>query len=179
MASQVNCAPNGKPGFPTPSGKWEITSSLLKEVESDPFPTWVDIKEGLQNEALVKDYPLILTTGTRIQSTFRSQHLNIPGLVKRQPMAEAVIHTADASPRNISTGDKVMVKTVRGAIEFCARVTDDILKGVVEVNMGGGNPIQAEGWRSHNINLITDDKNRNDVVGFPVYKALLCDVAKI
>ena len=138
----------------------------------------MDVKEGLQNEALVKDFPLILTTGTRIQSTFRSQHLNIPGLVKRQPNAEAIIHASDASPRNISTGDRVRVKTTRGAVDFLARVTEDILEGVVEVNMGGGSPIQVKGWRNHNINMITDDKNRNDVVGFPVYKAMLCDVEK-
>jgi len=31
---------------------------------------------------LAQKYPLILTAGTRIQSTFRSQHLNIPGLLK-------------------------------------------------------------------------------------------------
>lgn len=171
--------PDGKPGFPTPSGKWEITSSTLQDINSDPFPTWVRPKEGLENEALVKDYPLILTTGTRIQSTFRSQHLNIPGLVKRQPMAEAVIHPNDATLRNISTGNKVMVKTARGDVEFTARVTENILKGVVEVNMGGGSPIQVEGWRNSNINMITDDKNYNDVVGFPVYKALLCDVVRI
>ncbi len=170
--------PDGKPGFPTPSGKWEISSSLLKEVDADPFPSWLNVKEGLQNEALVKDYPLILTTGTRIQSTFRSQHLNIPGLVKRQPNAEAIINTGDARRRNISTGDRVMVNTIRGAVEFSARVTEDIVEGVVEVNMGGGSPIQADGWRNRNVNMITDDNNRNDVVGFPVYKALLCDVEK-
>lgn len=171
--------PDGKPGFPTPSGKWEIISSRLKEAGADPFPTWVNSKEGLRNEALVKDYPLILTTGTRIQSSFRSQHLNIPGLIKRQPMAEAILHTSDARPRNISTGDRVRVKTRRGTVEFSARVTPDIRKGVVEVNMGGGSPIQAKGWRNSNINLITDSENRNDVVGFPVYKALLCDVEKL
>jgi anaerobic selenocysteine-containing dehydrogenase len=120
-----------------------------------------------------------LTTGTRIQSTFRSQHLNIPGLLKLQPSAEVLIHPNDALPRHISTGDKVKVKTVRGEVQFTARVTEDILRGVVEVNQGGGSPIQAEGWRESNANVLTDDKNRDPISGFPVFKALLCEVEKV
>ena len=170
---------DGKPGFLTPSGKWEITSSVLKEYGCNPFPIYEEVKEGPQNEKLVKDYPLILTTGVRIQSTFRSQHLNIPGLLKRQPKAEALIHPDDASSRNISTGDKVRVKTIRGEVIFTARVTSDILKGVVEVNQGGGSPIQAEGWKESNVNFLTDDKNRDPISGFPVFKALLCEVEKV
>ena len=169
---------DGKPGFPTPTGKWEIISTLLKQAGADPFPTWLNVKEGIQNDTLVKDYPLILTTGTRIQSTFRSQHLNIMGLVKRQPNAEALIHPDDAAKRNIKTGDRVLVETIRGKVDFIARITDNIFNGVIEVNMGGGNPFQVTGWRHRNVNLITDDENRNEVVGFPVYKAMLCDVQK-
>ena len=170
---------DGKPGFLTPSGKWEITSSVLKEYGCNPFPIYEEVKEGPQNEKLVKDYPLTLTTGVRIQSTFRSQHLNIPGLLKRQPKAEALIHPDDASSRNISNGDKVRVKTIRGEVIFTARVTSDILKGVVEVNQGGGSPIQAEGWKESNVNFLTDDKNRDPISGFPVFKALLCEVEKV
>jgi len=170
---------DGKPGFPTPSGKWEITSLVLKDYGYNPFPAYEEVAEGPQNKNLVKDYPLTLTTGVRIQSTFRSQHLNIPGLLKLQPNAEALIHPDDAKLRNISTGDKVRVKTVRGEVQFIARVTSDILQGVVEVNEGGGSPIQAEGWRESNVNFLTDDKNRDPISGFPVFKALLCEVEKI
>jgi hypothetical protein len=51
------------------------------------------------------------------------------------------------------------------------------MNGVVEVNQGGGTPIQAEGWRGSNVNLLTDDQN--PLSGFPVFKALLCQVKKI
>ena len=78
-----------------------------------------------------------------------------------------------------STGDNVKIKTVRGEVRFTARVTEDILPGVVEVNQGGGSPIQAEGWRESNVNLVTDDKNRDPISGFPVLKALLCEVEKM
>jgi len=170
---------DGKPGFPTPSGKWEITSARLKDFGYNPFPAYEEVKEGPENKNLVKNYPLTLTTGARIQSTFRSQHLNIPGLLKLQPRAEALIHTDDAHQRNISAGDRIRVKTVRGEVHFTARVTSDILQGVVEVNEGGGSPIQAEGWKENNVNYLTDDKNRDSISGFPVFKALLCEVEKV
>ena len=169
---------DGKPGFPTPSGKWEISSSILENHGYTPLPVYVDVSEGSENEDLTGDFPLSLTTGARIQSTFRSQHLNIPGLLKLQPAAEALIHPDDASPRGISSGDNVKVKTVRGEVRFIARVTSATFQGVVEVNEGGGSPIQAEGWRNSNVNLITDETNRDPISGFPVLKALLCEIEK-
>ena len=59
-----------------------------------------------------------------------------------------------------------------------ARVTEDIVPGVVEVNMGGGGPVGAEAWQAANVNELTDFYNRDPILGFPVYKALLCDVVK-
>ncbi|MCP4575378.1 MAG: molybdopterin-dependent oxidoreductase [Deltaproteobacteria bacterium] len=174
-----NLRPDGKPGFPTPSGKWEITSSILENLGHNPLPVYIDVVEGPENKNLTGDYPLTLTTGARIQSTFRSQHLNIPGLLKLQPTAEALIHPADAAPREITTGDKVRVRSPHGEVPYTARVTRDIIQGTVEVNMGGGSPFQAAGWRDSNANYLTDEKNRDSISGFPVYKALLCEVEKV
>ena len=38
------------------------------------------------------EYPLVLNTGARIQSTFRSQHLNVPGLVRLQEHPQVLIN---------------------------------------------------------------------------------------
>jgi len=172
--------PDGKPGFATPSGKWEISSTLLKQFGYDPLPVYTPVSEGPQNDALSGDFPLTLSSGARInQSTFRSQHQNIPSLVKLQPHAEAILHPDDAQSRSISTGEKVWVKTTRGKVQFTARVTEKIAKGVVEVNSGGGAPNQVDGWKDSNINLLTDDQNRDPISGFPVFKALLCEVEKV
>ncbi len=146
---------------------------MLEEYGYDAFPAYAEPKEGPQNKALVKDYSLTFTSGARIQSTFRSQHLNIPGLLQMQPNAEVLIHPDDAQSRGIVTGDKVKVKTVRGNVKFTARVTSNIMPGVVEVNSGGGTPVQAEGWKDSNVNFLTDENNRDSISGFPVFKALL------
>ena len=171
---------DGNPGFETPSGKFEISSQLLKKYDYDPLPVYQEPTEGpIGSPELVKDFPLILTTGTRIQSAFRSQHLNIPGLLKLQDKPNILIHPEDAEKRGIQHGDKVWVKTKRGRVPFYAKVTERIVKGVIEANMGGGGPLQPKEWREANVNQLTDPENRDPISGFPVFKALLCEVEKV
>ena len=68
---------------------------------------------------------------------FRSQHLNVPGLLKLQDKPYVLINPADAAERGIMDGDRVAVSTRRKCMLY-ARVTEDVLPGQVEVNMGGG-----------------------------------------
>jgi anaerobic selenocysteine-containing dehydrogenase len=165
------------PGFETPSGKFEITSNLLKKYGYDPLPIYQEPSEGpLGSPELLKEFPLVLTTGTRIQSAFRSQHLNIPGLLRLQDKPNILIHPGDAERRGIRNGDKVWVKTKRGRVPFYAKVTKRITEGVIEANMGGGGPLQPQNWREANVNELTDPENRDPISGFPVFKALLCEV---
>jgi anaerobic selenocysteine-containing dehydrogenase len=171
---------DGKPGFETPSGKFEISSNLLKRYGFDPLPVYQEPSEGpIGSPELAEEFPLVLTTGTRIQSAFRSQHLNIPGLLKLQDKPNILIHPEDAKPRGIREGDRVWVRTKRGKVPFYAKVTERIIKGVIEANMGGGGPLQPKEWREANVNELTDPENRDPISGFPVFKALLCEVEKI
>lgn len=171
---------DGKPGFETPSGKMEIVSSMLMKYGYDGLPTYTEPKEGpLANPRLAAKYPLVLNTGARIQSTFRSQHLNIPGLLKLQPEPLVLIHPVDAEARGIKDGERVWVESPRGRVPYTAKVTDAVLPGAVEVNVGGGGPMQAKPWREANANYLTDPYNRDPVSGFPVLKALLCEVRRM
>jgi len=168
---------DGKPGFETPSGKFEISSDLLKKYGYPPLPVYQEPSEGpIGSPELTKEYPLVLTTGTRIQSAFRSQHLNIPGLFKLQEKPNILIHPEDAKARGIQDGDRVWVRTKRGSVPFYAKVTERIVRGVIEANMGGGGPLQPKEWREANVNDLTDPENRDPISGFPVFKALLCEV---
>lgn len=170
---------DGKPGFNTPSGKVELTSSMLQRYGYDGLPVYVEPTEGpLGSPEVYKKYPLVLNTGARLQSAFRSQHLNIPGLLKLQPKPQVLIHPVDAGVRGISDGGRVWVESPRGKVGVWAKVTDEVMTGQVELNVGGGSPIQAEEWREANANFVTDLENRDPISGFPVYKALLCDVKK-
>ncbi len=170
---------DGKPGFNTPSGKIELVSSTLEKYGYEGLPVYMEPAEGpLGSPELYEKYPLVFNSGARIQSTFRSQHLNIPGLLKMQPKPQVLIHPADAEKRGIKNMDRVWVESPRGRVPFWARVTEDFMTGQVEVNVGGGSPIHTAPWREANANCLTDPENRDHISGFPVYKALLCDVRK-
>lgn len=170
---------DGLPGFNTPSGKVEIASSLFAKHGYDALPVYRDPLEGpTSTPGLHEAYPLVLNTGARIQSTFRSQHQNIPSLVRLQDRAQVLMNPADARQRGVADGAPVIVRTQRGEARFHARVTADVVRGSVEMNAGGGKPIHPEGWRHANANLLTDFHNRDPVSGFPVFKALLCEIEK-
>ena len=168
---------DGAPGFNTPTGKLEITSEWFRSHGYEPLPVYTEPVEGpLAAPDLARRFPLVLNTGARTKSDFRSQHRNIASLVDLQPWPLVHLHEDDAATRGIADGDEVDVVTPRGSVRFRARVTADIVRGAVEANMGGGGPLGPEAWRGANVNDLTDPANYDPISGFPVYKALLCDV---
>ncbi|UCG50702.1 MAG: IscS subfamily cysteine desulfurase [Candidatus Latescibacterota bacterium] len=171
---------DGKPGFDTPTGKFEIHSMILDEYGYEPLPKYTEPTEGpVADRELAADFPLVFNSGARLHTDFRSQHHGIDGLVKDNPEPFVEINVADAESRGIEDGDLVEVRTPRGAVKFRARVTEYITEGAVECNMGGGAPAGPREWRERNVNELTDITNYDEITGFPVYKALLCDVVRV
>jgi len=171
---------DGKPGFDTPTGKFEIWSTILEEYGYEPLPKYTEPTEGpLGSPEVAGEFPLVFNSGARPQTDFRSQHHGIKGLVKDNPEPIVEINIEDAGERGIKSGDLVEVSTLRGAVSFRARVTADIMRGAIECNMGGGTPVGPKAWQEWNVNELTDINNYDVISGFPVYKALLCDVVKI
>jgi cysteine desulfurase NifS len=172
--------PDGIPGFDTPSGKFEIASVILEEHGYDPLPVYSEPAESpLSRPDLTREFPLVFNSGARVTTDFRSQHHGIPGLNKDRPEPTVTISIPDAESRGIVNGDLVQLKSTRGGIAMRALVTDDIVQGTVEANMGGGGPVGPEAWQKCNINELTALDRFDPISGFPVYKALLCDVVKI
>ncbi len=171
--------PDGRPGFDTPTGKFEITSEWFRGYGYDPLPVYTEPGEGpLARPDLAARFPLVFNSGARTNFDFRSQHHNIPGLLKRLPRPLVHLHPTDASARGIVDGDEVLVISARGEAPFLAYVTADIARGAIEVNMGGGGPLGPRAWQQANVNALTDFDRRDPISGFPVYKALLCEVVK-
>jgi cysteine desulfurase NifS len=171
---------DGQTGFDTPTGKFEIASTILEEHGYDPLPVYTEPKEGpLSSPELSKKFPLIFNSGARVNTDFRSQHHGIKGLYKDRPEPTVTMNTADADKRGIYAGDLVEIRTKRGSVTMRAHVTDDIVPGSVDANMGGGGPVGPEAWQNCNINVLTDLYRYDPISGFPVYKALLCDVVKV
>ncbi len=171
---------DGRAGFNTPSGKFEISSSILAEHGYDPLPVYTEPAEGpLARPDLAERFPLIFNSGSRTIYDFRSQHHGVRGLADSMPEPFVVMNTRDAEARNIVDGDAVEITTPHGRLRFAARVTDDIMSGAVDAVMGGGGPLGPEAWQKCNTNELTDLEHYDPISGFPVYKTLLCEVTKV
>lgn len=171
--------PDRSPGFDTPTGKLEIASTRLEEHGYDPLPVYTEPREGpLSRPDLATRYPLVFTSGSRVTTDFRSQFHGIGGLSAERPEPTVMMNTADARARGISHGDLVDVVTPRGRVPYRSLVTDNIMPGVVDADMGGGGPVGSREWQDRNVNELTDLDRYDPISGFPVYKSLLCEVVK-
>src|SRR4030043_1505490 len=126
-----------KKGFSTPSRKIEIYSETFAKAGFDPLPTYRGPDQApMSGSKLYEKYPLILTTGARILYYTHGQHRNIKALKERIPEAFAEIHPKTATQYGIKDGDPIVVESNRGEIKVKARVTQDILEGVVSIPHG-------------------------------------------
>jgi len=154
-------------GFNTPSGKVELYSETLEKLGHDPMPTYSEPGEStISTPDLAKEYPLILTTGARIDRYLHSQLRDIPRLRKGAPNPIAEIHSRTAEEYGIKNGDRIVVETKRGSIEIEAGVSEDIVPQVVNI---------GHGWSEANVNILTDLRPGDPISGVPGFKSMLCN----
>ncbi len=171
---------DGSPGFDTPTGKFEIASTILDEYGYDPLPVYTEPREGpLSQPDLCRKFPLIFNSGSRVKTGFHTQHRGIRKLADERPEPTVTINARDAESRNIANGDLVTIKTPRGSLTMRAFVTHDIVQGAIDANHACGSPVGPDAWQKRNINTLTDMNQFDPISGFPVYKCLLCDVEKV
>jgi anaerobic selenocysteine-containing dehydrogenase len=165
---------DGKPGFPTPSGKFEFASVLLERYGYDALPVYTDPRASTVNH----DSMLMLTTGARTRGRFNSQYLDRQELaLNREPVLE--INPIDAEIRGIKNGDRVSLRTDLGEIVLEARVTTGICHGTVHAPFGGGSRRHHGLWRKAHVNSVIPSHMRDPISGYPVVKAVVCNVSKV
>ena len=170
---------DAQPGFDTPTGKFEISSTVLEEYAYNPLPVYIEPGESpLSQPELAKEFPLVFNSGARASVDLHTLHHTIPALQKDKPVPTVMLNSQDARDRGIANGDKIFLKTKRGQVEMFAYVTDDIMQGAIEASAMGGAPLGPEEWQKANVNKLTDLTRYDPISGFPVYKALLCEVSK-
>jgi anaerobic selenocysteine-containing dehydrogenase len=68
-------------GFSTPTGKFELYSTLLEKWGYDPLPRFHEAPESpVSTPELYKDYPYILITGRRLPGFFHTENRQVPWL---------------------------------------------------------------------------------------------------
>jgi anaerobic selenocysteine-containing dehydrogenase len=161
-------------GAPTPSGKVEFVSESLAREGRPALPTWTPLVEGPASEALRRRYPLqCIVPPNRffLNSSFSQSEL----LRRRQGGPAVLLNPRDAAAREIADGDRVVVESARGAVEFTARLTEDTRPGVAVV--------EGIWWGKHQrggrgVNRLTDDRTA-DMGGGPALHSNLVEVTRL
>jgi anaerobic dimethyl sulfoxide reductase subunit A len=144
--------------FPTPSGKIEIFSQRLEDMEHPlipAVPSYIETWEG-RNDPLAKAYPLQLIS-SHSNRRAHSQNELVPWL---RELEQQAIHMniADADARGIKDGDMVEVFNGRGRVVIPAKVTERIMPRVVDLPHGAWPKIGKDGVdRGGCPNMLTRD----------------------
>ena len=146
--------------FPTPSGKIEICSQRLADMNDPEIPSvpkYVETWES-RNDMLARKYPLQLVT-THIMRRAHSQYENLPWLCELQPQAVSM-NVWDAQARSIKDGDMVRVFNSRGEMVIPVKVTERIMPGVVDIPQGAWYDPDEKGIdRGGCCNVLTRDEH--------------------
>lgn len=161
-----------KNGFDTESGKVELYSDKMRRYGYSPIPFYEEPAESpISRPDIVKQYPLVITTGGKTRFYEHSQYRNIPRLRSMFPENIIEINPADAVAYHILDGDLVEVESLRGSIQVKAKVTEEIMQGVVHV---------YHGWPGNsNVNRLTPDEPVDHICGSPALDSFLCRVKSL
>jgi anaerobic selenocysteine-containing dehydrogenase len=152
---------DGRPGFPTPTGKIEAFSTVL---DRHGYPALPEYKEPMQTS---KEYPLILISGSRLPHITHSKwREDAPWLLEIQQEPLLTINPNDAKQRGIEKGDMVVLKTPWGEMRVKAKPTRIVPRGIVAM---------MHGWARANVNELIPRKF-DPISGFPPYKETVCAV---
>lgn len=118
-------------GFATPSKKVELYSHAFALHGYSPLPEYAEpALSPVSRPEVAADYPLVLTNA-KFTTFVHSQQRALPSLRKTSPEPTADIHPDSAARYGIKNKSWMIVESPRGAIRVKARVTANILPGVV------------------------------------------------
>lgn len=171
-----------KVGFGTPTGKFEIYSTVMKDWGYDPLPSHIEPAESpVSTPGLYKEYPLLLITGVKQPMYYHSQGRQIPSLRELAPEPLVEMHSDTAAAHGIAAGEFAWVQTPRGRLRLKVRTHDRIHPKVVNVPHGwwlAERPGPEHGALELCANVLTDDdpENCDAAFGGSPLKGMLCRV---
>jgi thiosulfate reductase / polysulfide reductase chain A len=174
-----------KVGFATPTGKFELYSTILEKLGYDPLPVHKEPPESPVGDVEVaREFPLVLITGGRFLPMYHSEHRQIASLREQHPDPIIQVNPQNALELGIADGDWIWIETPRGRVKQKCQLSNGIAPGVVHAEHGWWFPeMKVEDpslrglWIS-NINVVTEDDpdHCNEISGGWPLRALLCKV---
>jgi anaerobic selenocysteine-containing dehydrogenase len=156
---------NTKFGYRTPTGKFELTSEILRKHGYDPLPVWTEPEDDVDPE----EYPFQLTAGGRIPCHFHSrfQNSSLKKLFRPQSMAD--LNPRDARRLGLRQGSPIAVETAYGSIRLRANLTYAVDEGAVFI---------YQDYPDADVNSIIGPDHLDPISGFPGYRSVRCNLRK-
>ncbi|MDF1593566.1 MAG: molybdopterin-dependent oxidoreductase [Desulfobacterales bacterium] len=170
-------------GFSTPTGKFELYSTLLEKWGYDPLPQFREPPEGpVSTPALYGEYPYILITGRRSPGFFHTENRQLSWLreLQRDPLVE--LHPETAAKEGIREGDWVVIESPRGRVRQRAKFFAGMDPRIVSAEHGWWFPEKKDpghGWEESNINILTGNAyaHCDPAMGATHVRTLLCRIS--
>ncbi|MBD3649220.1 MAG: molybdopterin-dependent oxidoreductase [Pseudomonadales bacterium] len=121
------------PAYVNKSGYFELYSKILADKGLPPLPTYKPIPE---HQDLEQDQLILTTFRVNVQTLSRTQ--NCKWLDEINNESPAWINTKTAEERGIRDGDAIKIRTALGEVETIAKVTENVVSGVVAISSHGG-----------------------------------------
>lgn len=178
---------NAARGFATPSKRVELYSHTFAGNGIPTMPEYVEpAVSPLSRPDLAAEFPLVLTNA-KITNYVHSQQRALPSLRKTAPEPGAEIHPETARRYGIKNNQWMLVESPHGKIRVQARVTANIVPGVVccqhgwwqeckEMNLPGYDPYTSRG--ANPATLIGTDL-ADPVSGSLPHRSYLCRVRRL
>jgi anaerobic selenocysteine-containing dehydrogenase len=169
-------------GFSTPTGKFEIYSTLLEKWGYDPLPQYREPPESpSRTPELYRQYPYILITGRRIPGFFHTENRQVPWLRELHPEPVVEIHPDTAKKEGIRNGDWVIIESPRGKARQRAKFFSGMDPRIISAEHAWWFPEREEpghGWDESNINVLTDNafESCDPAMGATHVRTLLCKI---
>lgn len=162
-----------KKGFPTPSGKVELLSSVLEryagEFGYDVLPEYRSYSQIYPRFA-EGEWPLLMDTGSRKPQFIHSRTFRMEWIAGLEGTDLLDIHPEDAGNLEIKDGDRVRISTPSGSVEATAHLTATVLPGVVHMYHGN---------EKANLSYLMAHDFLDPISGYPGYKSFPCRVEKL
>ena len=183
IRGDVNYRKYKEKGFSTPTGKFELYSTLLEKWGYDPLPQFREPPEGPNSSPeIYKKYPYILITGRRQPGFFHTENRQLPWLreLHKDPVVE--IHPETAEKEGIREGDWVIIESPRGKVRQRARLFAGMDPRIVSAEHAWWFPENKDpghGWDESNINILTSNayEDCDPAMGATHVRTLLCKVS--
>ncbi len=168
-----------KTGFATPSGKVELSSSILADLGFDPLPYY----RGLP---VSEEFPMLAFVAVREDPYFQTGQRQLLSMRRLSPLPTSFLHPDDAAEAGLVDGDWIKVVTSHGEVQLRVSVREDMRPGHVRVPHGWWFPeligtVAGGGADVHNDGmLVSDDDDMLDAEqGLPHFCGIPCRIERM